>query len=248
MSPPLSLPEDEVHVWYLGTDRDFPPATLVRWEASLDAEERARWQRFAFPEARRQFLISHGFLREVLSSYRDIPPGAWVFKGDRTGKPQVSQPAEARWLSFNLTHTNGLAACVLTRERAVGVDAEDIRRRGGTPSELLVRNTLAPAELAEWEALPDHLRTPAFYDFWTLKEAYLKARGVGLSLPLQEIAFSIRSEPPTVAFGPGIADSPDSWLLRRIAIPDWHRLAIAVRTWPGVKLAVHFCPWPATHT
>jgi 4'-phosphopantetheinyl transferase len=224
------LPPDEVHLWYVRTDAVADPALLSAFEASLCAEERRRWQRFSFEEGRRQFLVSHGFLRAVLSRYAAVAPADWRFTAAGHGKPEVAPPGPA-WLRFNLTHTRGLAACAVASGREVGVDAEDWHRQGRGVSAELVRRCLSPGERAHLGGLPEAERQRTFFDYWTLKEAYLKARGLGLALPLEEITF--RWPPVVVSFGPGIGDAEAAWQFERREVGERHKIAVAVRRGAG---------------
>jgi len=244
--PKLDLPADEVHLWYVLTDRVTDPALLEAFAAVLCAEETARWRKFSFEEGRRQYLVSHGFVRMVLSHYAAVRPAEWRFVRNAHGKPEVAAPAHARPLCFNLSHTHGLAACVVAREREVGVDAEDWERQGREVSAALIHRCLAPAERACFESLAPAERKRAFFDYWTLKEAYLKARGFGLTLPVEEIAFHWPSGVPHsgavgVSFGPVIGDDPASWYFERHIPSERHKIAVAVRRSGGapVKVVVH---------
>jgi 4'-phosphopantetheinyl transferase len=240
------LPEDEVHLWYFATDELTDSAWLAECERVLSAEEKERWQRFRFEEGRQQFLLSHGFLRFVLSHYAAVAPEAWAFTRSARGKPEIVPPDECpelRSLCFNLTHTAGLAACVVAWNREVGVDAEDVTRRGRPVSEELIRYCLSPAELSCFETLPADQRQDAFFDYWTLKEAYLKARGFGLALPIQEITFTWPSGVPhegraAVMFGPVITDDPHTWQLERFRPTTWHKIAVAIRRLAGPDLTM----------
>ena len=187
MAELLPLSHDEVHLWYVLTDAVTDAALLEQFRASLCNDERQRWRRFSFEEGKKQFLVSHGFLRAVLSRYAAVPPSAWRFVRSAFGRPEVKLPPNAavgRSLCFNLTHTCGLAACAVAWDREVGVDAEDWRRQGRDVGDELIHRCLSPAELACFRTLPSDARQGGFFDYWTLKEAYLKARGLGLSLPV----------------------------------------------------------------
>lgn len=245
----LPLPDDEVHLWYVHTDR-VAADLLDVLQATLGADEVERWQRFAHPEGRRQYLVSHGLVRVVLSHYADVAPSAWRFVRNGHGKPEVAAPHHARALSFNLTHTRGLAACVVARQREVGVDAEDWERQGRAVSDGLIRRCLSPAELACFQTLPPAERQRGFFDYWTLKEAYLKARGFGLSLPIEEITFYWPSGVPhagaaAVAFGPTLDDDPHTWQFVRHFPNARHKIAVALRRFGGPDLKVVVREFPS---
>jgi 4'-phosphopantetheinyl transferase len=247
------LSEDEVHVWYVRTDALRDSALLAQFASILSAEERERWQRFSFPEGKHSYLVSHGFLRTVLSRYADVPPADWRFTRNAYGKPEILEPPEASLLGrlcFNLSHTTDLAACAIVLDREVGVDAEDVDRRGRDISEELIRHCLSPQELACFRALPPEARKSSFFDYWTLKEAYLKARGFGLSLPIEAITFSWpsgvpHSEPAAVSFAPEIKDDPQTWQLERFSPTERHRIALAVRRPLGLDLRVVLREFPS---
>ena len=243
--PKQELPEDEIHLWYVLTDRVSGPARLEAFAAVLSEEEKNRRQRFSFEEGRLQYLVSHGFVRMVLSHYAAVPPAEWRFVRNGYGKPEVAAPALVRPLCFNLSHTHGLAACVVARTREVGVDAEDWQRQGRADFAALIRRCLSPTELACYQKIPAAEQKRAFFDYWTLKEAYLKARGCGLTLPLEEITFQWPSEVAhvgevAVSFGAGIDDDPTSWHFERHVPSVRHTIAVAARrgAGPGRKFVV----------
>jgi len=246
MAELLPLSHDEVHLWYVQTDAVTDAALLEQFRVSLCDDERQRWRRFSFEEGKKQFLVSHGFLRAVLSRYADVPPSAWRFVRSAFGRPEVRLPpgrGAGRLLCFNLTHTRGLAACVVAWDREVGVDAEAWQRQGRDLGEELIRRCLSPAELASLRRLAPPARQSVFFDYWTLKEAYLKARGLGLALPIEDITFRWPSGVPhegdvAVSFGPGIDDVPHTWQFARHVPTDRHKVALAVRRLGGPDLAV----------
>jgi 4'-phosphopantetheinyl transferase len=130
-------------------------------------------------------------------------------------------------LRFNISHTDGLIACAVTIGREVGVDVENIGRR--LLHDVAGRH-FAPNEVRDLRQLPDDEQQRAFFDYWTLKEAYIKARGFGLALPLGDFAFKLNPPaPPVIAFEPALEDDPATWQF----LQDWptpqHRLGLAVR-------------------
>ena len=122
-------------------------------------------------------------------------------------------------------------AAAFTTGAEVGVDVERLARRTATMD--VARRFFAPAEVATLERVPEAAREETFFAFWTLKEAYLKARGLGLSAPLGAFAFDLSAEPPHVSFEPPIDDRPDRWQFARRAPGPLHRLAVAVERRPG---------------
>jgi 4'-phosphopantetheinyl transferase len=179
------LPEGEVHVWLV------PVAHAPEPIAILDGEERERAGRFRVDAARRRFVVSHGALRLVLSRLTGLAPESLRFTrrcghcgSTDHGKPHLS---ENSGLDFSLSHSGGFALIAVARGRRVGADLE--RVRGRTDVVAIARRAFPPAERVEIESRStDDERRAAFFRCWTRKEAYLKARGVGLAGGLDSVA------------------------------------------------------------
>lgn len=162
------------------------PELLAFWASLLSADERQRWQRLARAEDRQRFLLVRALVRSVLGQELGVPPAALQFRTDGYGKPQVLAPGE-NLLQFNLSHTRGLTTLLLGRSVEVGVDVEALAR----PVELLAlaRRYFAAPEVQALEALAPSLQREFFFSLWTLKEAWVKAKGLGLRVPLDEFSF-----------------------------------------------------------
>jgi 4'-phosphopantetheinyl transferase len=223
--PPLwPLPPDEVHLWYVHAGQPADPAVLAFCRSLLAPGERARHDRFAFDKDRLQYLLGRALVRTTLSRYAAVAPAAWRFAADAHGKPLVQAPQPP--LRFNLSHTDGLVACVVAGALDVGVDVENVGRRCDVLG--LARSCLAPDEFAHLERLPADCRPDAFFDFWTLKEAYVKARGLGLALPLKDFAFELRDGGQARVRFAVDEDDPARWQFVRLRPTNSHRLAVAV--------------------
>ena len=218
----LALSTGEFHLWTVFTDTVTDADALRRCEAILSPEETARYQRFHFEKHRRQFLVSHAFIRSVLARYVDAPAEALRFAVGSHGKPELLDAGDLR---FNLSHTTGLAALAIVRQHDIGVDVEHSERR--TVGIDLAERYFAPAEVAQLHALDEAQRQQAFFEFWTLKEAYIKARGLGLALPLDAFAYT-RGPRTTIAFSEPIADDPHAWQFVQLRPGPVHHLAAAV--------------------
>jgi 4'-phosphopantetheinyl transferase len=222
----LSLAPGDVHVWCLAAAEFDDPALLARLDALMTPDERARQQRLIRPTDRHLQRLARALVRVLCSSYGGLPPADWRYGTGPRGKPFLVGPEVPLPLSFNLSHTDGMVAAAFTLDAEVGVDVERLDRR---PAELdVARRFFAPAEVAALEAAPETDRQELFFAFWTLKEAYIKARGLGLSIPLSKVAFDVLSDPPRVSFAPPIDDRPDRWQFIRHAPGARHRLAAAV--------------------
>jgi 4'-phosphopantetheinyl transferase len=155
--------------------------------AILSAEERARYDRLQVPADARDFAAAHALLRRTLSDVAGGPPESWRFRTDANGKPFVDA-APPQW-SISLAHTRGMVACAVATEPAVGVDVESIHRI--VAAEKIAGRFFARSESAALAELGDEVRRQRFFELWTLKEALLKAVGVGLTLPLHEVVFDV---------------------------------------------------------
>ena len=182
-TPPVPE-EGSIDLWLTPVPAALGTGVAHALAAVLSADERERMARFRFEEDRVRYLCAHASLRELLSGYRpDVAPGDWRFSADRFGKPGlVGAPVP---LDFNLSHTDGLVAIAVTGGTAVGVDVE--RRRAAHDDELLFEACLAESEAAPLRRLRPDERGDRFHVLWTLKEAYLKACGVGLSRDLRGV-------------------------------------------------------------
>jgi 4'-phosphopantetheinyl transferase len=214
----------EAHVWL--TDAGELAARRPDW---LDPEERARWRRYLRDFDRDLFLVAHTHLRATLSRYADTTPARWRFERRRDGRPELSVDQPSCALRFNLSHTEGLVACVVTHGAACGIDVE---REGRI------------ADRAGIVALAFHdderaavARSPRdFLTYWTLKESYVKATGAGLHVPLADIRFELGDE-PSVSFDKG-RDTPKGWRFAHSRPTGQHHLAVALR--PARALRVYW--------
>ncbi len=141
------------------------------------------------------------------------------------GRPEIQEPRRARWLSFNLSHTRGLIVCIVARERAVGIDVE-ARDRGGRLLEVADR-FFSPDEVQALRSLPEEEQLERFFVYWTLKESYIKARGMGLAIPLSEFSFDVASG-IRIHFDPRLRDDPERWQFTSLSHGRRHALAVSV--------------------
>jgi 4'-phosphopantetheinyl transferase len=234
----MQLGEDEVHLWYAVPGRVTDGGLLAHCGRLLSPDEAARRGRFRFEEDRHLYLISHALVRSVLSRYAPVAPALWRFTAGPHGKPEIQGPAGAPPLRFNLSHTHGLAAVAVTRHCAVGADVEHVDR----PVEPgLARVALAEPERGQLEGAAGDAWAETFFSFWTLKEAYLKACGLGLSHSLQEFGFHLTpGRPPRIQFSGPVRDDPDHWQFWQDRTHPRHCGAVAVRREgrPALSLAV----------
>jgi 4'-phosphopantetheinyl transferase len=184
MNPELK--EEEVHVW--SASIAVSPSQTEKLLGALSSDEISRARRFHRQRDRQRFILCRGLLRLILSRYLGLEPSELVFRYSPYGKPFLVNIGDQIRLDFNLAHSNILALFAITQDREAGIDVEHIRR--DFPWEEMVDPFLSNEENEVLHALPKGLQCEAFFRRWTGKEAYLKARGEGISLPLEQIEMS----------------------------------------------------------
>lgn len=221
-----------------------PDSVLVRWlpvsaiaeadwpalSALLPEEEQARARRFHFRRDWESYTAAHALLRGTLSllaaaAGHPVAPPDWRFSVGDHGKPEPILPEGAPPFRVNLSHTRGLAAVAVALDREVGVDVEWLDRTNLTID--LADRFFAPAECEQLVGLDPEAEKDALFAFWTLKEAYIKAVGMGLALPLGAFAYTL--DPLSIAFDARIQDEPAHWFFRRLRPTEGHVLGLALR-------------------
>ncbi len=226
-SPPkkLILGHDEVHVWRVALN--IKESRIQSLRRTLTADERARAERFHFQKDRDQFTVARGALRVILGRYLDVEPSRLRFSYSPYGKPSLSRESGAGDLSFNLSHAGEMALYAVTRGREIGIDVERIRT--DFASEQIAERFFSPREVAVLRALSGKMQPQAFFNCWTRKEAYIKARGEGLSLPLDQ--FDVSLVPGQMAALLSTSGDPQEafrWSLREVAPAAGYVAAFAV--------------------
>jgi 4'-phosphopantetheinyl transferase len=187
----LALPPDQIHLW-LAFDNEIDDDALANYRRLLlNEEERLREKRFHFEKDRKQFVITRALVRTVLSRYSNIRPPAWQFSKSAYGRPAISNgDADSNALSFNLSHSNGLVMLAVSRQQPLGVDVENTHLRAAPLD--IAGEFFSREEAQALHALPPEMQHERFFQYWTLKESYIKAEGKGLSIPLDQfsLAFS----------------------------------------------------------
>jgi len=173
----------------------------------LSEDELDRWRGFKFDRHRREYLATHALARTALSFHRPLPPEAWRFELNAYGKPAVQPECGLR---FNLSNSLGLVVCLIGEGAEVGVDVES-RGRAGSIAEVGPR-MFSAEEMTQLELLADDEQAERCLRLWTLKEAYIKARGIGLALPLNEFSFLFEeSGQIRMRMEPSLEDEPGRW-------------------------------------
>jgi 4'-phosphopantetheinyl transferase len=219
----LMLGHDEVHVWR--AQLDVSPQALAVYRRCLSVDEISRAQQLHNPCDQRRFIARRGILRRLLSNYLDIKPAEILFNYTAYGKPRLSVRDQRNALRFTLSHTSDHALYAFSQGRDIGIDIAYI---SPFDYEQIASNLFAPEEYALLCALPSAQRARAFFRLWTCKEAYIKACGLGLSLPLDMFAISFELDEPARLLYDNHQIGVSRSNLRELLLDEHHVAALAV--------------------
>jgi 4'-phosphopantetheinyl transferase len=222
----LTLPEDEVQLWRANLDAIGGDES--RWQAVLSSDEQARASRFHFLRDRQRFVASRALLRIILAGYLATDPGKIGFSYSNREKPSLGPQHAGCNIRFNLSHSGGNALFAFTRQREIGVDVEQVRR--DSDLEAISRRFFSEHERRQLASLSPEERIEGFFRCWTRKEAYIKALGDGLALPLSQFDVSLAA----LKTGALLATRPDAaeaslWHLREVPGGPGYIAALCVR-------------------
>lgn len=228
MSKGFSLNKNEVHLWFAYDDQVTDVDLLASYQKILSRDELSKCNNFYFQKHRHQYLITRALVRYILSQYMpNITPDEWVFKKNRYNKPSIDNRSLVFPLYFNLSHTEGMIALAVSHGVDIGIDVENTL--GISEFKKIANNYFSLAEFKALMKLPIHKRQYRFYQLWTLKEAYIKACGMGLSIPLKEFSFSFPKLGKTmIAFEKERIDDPKHWQLWQMAPTESHIVSVAI--------------------
>jgi 4'-phosphopantetheinyl transferase len=222
---PSCLLNGDVHVWCADVNTPWPASLLY---GVLNDEERGRARSFAFEEDRRRYVHAHGFLRMLLGRYLGRTPGSIRLTTGRNGKPCL--PWNERPVQFNLSHAHALVLCALARDRQVGVDVEWRDRELAWCD--IAAYTCSEREQAILSSLVGPAQIEKFFAWWTLKEAYVKALGTGMELPLNRI--DVADESQTGLLAPPHGDIRDRrWAMFTLPMGIEYAGALVTEGWPS---------------
>jgi 4'-phosphopantetheinyl transferase len=221
-----ALPEDEVQLWRV--DLEAVRSDELRWQKVLSPDELARASRFHFSDDRQRFVASRAFLRTILAGYLRTDPSGLSFSYSKKEKPSLGPAHAGSDVTFSVSHSGGIALFAFTRGREVGVDVEQLRRDFDV--EAIARRFFSAHEQKQLYPLPSESKFEAFFRCWTRKEAYIKATGEGLSLPLHQFDVSIAADDSNAL----LATRPDAseaalWSLREVPAGPGYVAALCVR-------------------
>lgn len=236
--PLLELGADEVHVWLANLD-GYAADDL---KLLLAEDELSRAARFHFNKDRNHFIVARAWLRKLLGAYMGIAAAELRFAYAEKGKPSL-EDSHGDAPSFNLAHSHGMAIYAFSRAREVGVDLEFVREDLG--DEKIAERFFSRREIVDLKNLPAELRKQAFFDCWTRKEAYIKARGEGLSMPLDEFDVSLTpGEAAVLLRNHKEPEEVSRWSMKSLEVPDGYVAALVAegRDWQLKSFAVDQFP------
>lgn len=233
----LPLPAREAHIWYARTAACDTPTLRAYYRSLLSEEERARHERLAFEYLKLEYLTTRALCRTVLSAYENMSPAQWQFSTNPYGRPEIATGGEPLRLRFNLSNARSLVACVVTQEVDAGIDVEELDRPGEVVP--LAEHYFSPAELHALYALPLKQQRHRFFELWTLKESYIKARGMGLSIPLDQFSFLL--DEPTIRVVPDqrLADVATDWQFQLYRPCERYLMAVCIRREQPPDFRIH---------
>ncbi len=221
MSSPPQLSEKDIHVWTLRTRA--PGCVVAKFEPLLDPDERARAARFRFSQVRESFVMARGFLRTLLGHYVAADPRGIRFDYGSKGKPAL---ASASGIQFNLADSGDMAAIAFTVDCQIGIDLEQIRQLPDL--ELIAERFFCSEEVTEIMSLSPAVRERAFFRGWTRMEAYIKATGEGLSLPLDSFRVTVQPDASArlIHLG-GDREAAEAWTLHDLYLASDYAATVA---------------------
>lgn len=227
----LRLGSNEVHFWRAFLNQSA--ANVASFYRILSPDEIKRAEKYRFRKDHERFVLTRGILRTILGNYLGIEPARILFKYNSFGKPSLSATAPDRAaLCFNVSHSHELALYAFTLEREIGIDIEYISR--GFVFEDIAEKFFSRDEIAMLKQMPADVRAEGFFNCWTCKEAYIKARGQGLSLPLESFSVSFALDKSDVPLNvTGDSEESRRWVIRKLVPMPGYAAAIAVegRNW-----------------
>lgn len=222
---PLTLPDDEIHLWVIHESR-VPDHLLPHYQSLLSEEELARYQRRRREEDKRRFLVTRAAVRSTLSAYYPpIAPAQWRFTANAHGRPDAVFESDMLPLVFNISHAAGMVVLAIARRGALGVDVEDTWRECQVRE--LAARFFSAAEAEDLLGLPSSQQRARFFDLWTLKEAYIKACGLGLAIPLGSFGYRFEQGVLSISFDAVRQDTPARWQFWQLHLSEHHQAALA---------------------
>lgn len=238
MSIEYILQENEVHLWVCDTLQVRDSETLSHYRQLLSDEESHRVDRFYFDKDRYDYLVSHAMMRLILSKYAPIAPQDWTFEKNTHGKPYISERHSLDTdLQFNLSHTEGKTVFAITTLNSLGIDIEAKNRTSHYLN--LANHFFSSTEAKDLQTANEKVQKERFFDYWTLKEAFIKAVGKGLSIPLDSFSFELlTSQRIKLSMQDKAEFPPNHWQFWSLDYRETYTIALCKACSPGESLPV----------
>ena len=222
----ITLNSTDIHVWYVFPDDIQDSKLLAMYDNLMTPEEKTQQQRFKFAQHRHQYLITRALIRTTLSRYIELKPNEWRFHKNKYGRPEIIMSKGMPPLRFNLSHTNGIIVCAVALKEDIGVDVEDMTRKSAIIN--IADRFFSAQEIKDLHAVAN--QRERFFEYWTLKESYIKACGMGLALPLDQFSFHIsQAHQISISFDIRLHDNPSMWQFWQLNLTPQHKMAISFR-------------------
>ncbi len=216
--------KNELALWYLSPD-ELQEADYLPWHGLLNEQEKRQVEKFCFAKDRKRYLITRILIRKLLGYYLHLAPEDILFQYNPYGRPSPVPEQNPQGLDFNIAHTDGLIAVGLGINARIGIDAESLQKPRKTE---VAEDFFALTEVSQLHQAPKARQQALFYHFWTLKEAYIKAIGKGLALPLDSFGFDIQDQNIAFSDFSGEEESSD-WHFQIIHHSMDHQITLAVK-------------------
>jgi 4'-phosphopantetheinyl transferase len=236
---PAATPVD---IWRI--DLSAPEDATHYGRRLLSPDETRRADRFHFERDRRRFTMARAAMRQILCKYANVAPQELVFSYGANGKPELAGELKTAGLRFNLSHSSEVAVLAVAQGLTVGIDIEHINKEFAT--EEIAERFFSESEVKTLRSLPPTERTEAFFACWTRKEAYIKALGEGLSVPLDSFAVALRPGEPAALLHVRVDPAEVSrWSLYDIEVAKEYKSALAIEGRSHQLRGVEWEPQPA---
>lgn len=233
----INLKPAEIHFFYSLVEEITDPLLLARCRSVLSEGEKIKTDRYVFEKDKSASLITRSLLRFVLSVCTGLPSEDFEFIENPYGKPALRPGLVPIPIKFNVSHSSGVTACALTMDNEIGVDIENYKRKIDLS---IADRYFIRSELEYIRKAPAEDRHAAFFDIWTLKESYIKARGMGLSMDLDKFGFEIDRQ-TAIYFDKSVDDVPEQWKFFRFSPVENYRAAISIQSQAACKLNIYKC-------
>ena len=232
----LEIGIGHVHLWLLPLNDDAAMADRDGYAACLSQAETERSHCFHFENDRFRFSMTRALVRRTLSLYASTAPSEWTFATNAHGRPHISGPRCDDGLTFNLSHTHDLVVLAVGRHQRIGVDTERIDRAPAAAE--IAQRFFAASEAAALHRVFGPDRDRLFMEYWTMKEAYIKARGLGLAIPLDQFAFDLAGSTISLSVRPDDDHRSHRWQFAQLLMWKTHVVAVCCEPPPDRRMTL----------